>query len=250
MRKISGLKLVCTTALVILVATPAAAETVKEILAKVDANLTKVDDTTYDGELKLIRDGQTKKTLRFTAKLKGLTMQIVKFTAPGDVKGMTVLTTKQGHMYVYLPSYKRVRRVAAHVRNQGFMGTDISPEDMGAASLSVGWDAKLEGEDTENWVLAMKPNPGNETSYAKLRVTVFKKYGGVTKIEYFNAEGKMIKLQVRKEWKTFGPITLPTHFTVTDLRTSSKTELRFLACKVNSGIPESAFTKRAIMRAD
>ncbi len=231
----------------------ASADEVAEILAKVDATLTNVDDQKYEGDMQIIRDGKVAKTLKFNVMLKGLLMKIVRFTAPGDVRGMTVLTTAKGHMYVYLPSYKRVRRVASHVRNQGFMGSDISPEDMGVASLSVGWNGTLISgkEDTEDkWVLDLKPKPGNPTTYSKLRIEVLKQYGGVSKLQYFNAGGEVVKTQVRSEWKTFGPITLPTHFKVTDERTSSVTVLRFNDCKVNLGLSDRAFTKRAIMRAD
>ncbi len=226
------------------------AEDVDEILKKVDENLTKVEDQVYTGDIKVIRDGKTTKTLKFNVKLRGLVMKLVRFTAPGDVRGMTILTTEQGHMYVYLPSYKRVRRVAAHVRNQGFMGTDLSPEDMGTASLSEGWDARLESQDEEKWVLMMTPAKETETSYAALRVTVLKEYGGVSKLEYINSKGKVAKVQDRDEWKTFGPITLPTRFTVKDLTTGSTTVMTFSDCEVNTGIPTSSFTKRAIMRAD
>ncbi|MCP4674306.1 MAG: outer membrane lipoprotein-sorting protein [Deltaproteobacteria bacterium] len=231
----------------------ASADEVAEILAKVDATLTKVTDQRYSGEMEIMNDGKVTKTLKFNVMLKGLHMKIVRFTAPGDVRGMTVLTTAKGHMYVYLPSYKRVRRVASHVRNQGFMGSDISPEDMGAASLSVGWTGTLISgkEDTEDtWVLDLKPKSGNPTTYSKLRIEVLKKYGGVSKLEYFNAEGKVVKTQVRSEWKTYGPITLPTLFNVKDERSSSVTVLRFSGCKVNTGISDRAFTKRAIMRVD
>ncbi len=124
-----------------------AAGEVEDVLAKADSNLTDVKDQTYKAEIEVIRDGKIIKTLKFTAKIKGLTQKLVKFTAPGDVRGMSLLTTADGLMYVYLPSYKRVRRVAAHVRHQGFMGTDISPDEMAAGTLSEGWHAKIIRQD-------------------------------------------------------------------------------------------------------
>jgi len=224
--------------------------TVADILKKVDENLTKVEDQTYTGEIEVVRDGKTTKSMKFNVKLKGLRMKLVRFTAPGDVRGMTVLTTEQGHMYVYLPSYKRVRRVASHVRNQGFMGTDLSPEDMGTASLSEGWNPTLKSETEAEWILTLTPKKGTETSFSKIQATVLKKYGGVSELVYYNSQGKAIKRQNRKEWKTFGPITMPTFFIVQDLQTGSKTQMRFVDCKVNTGVSAKAFTKRAIMRAD
>jgi outer membrane lipoprotein-sorting protein len=227
-----------------------AAATAEEVVAIVDANLTKVQDQTYDAEIKLYANGKVTKSMTFTAKLKGLQMKLIRFTAPGDVRGMTVLNTADGSMYVYLPSYQRVRRMAAHVRNQGFMGTDLSAEDMGTAALSVGWNSKILSEDAESWVLDVTPKRGNETSYARLRVTVNKKQRGMSKVEYLNTEGKVIKTQERTEWKMFGPLSMPTLFTVKDHTTGSITEMRFFKCTVNQGIPDDAFTKRAILRAD
>lgn len=244
------LSLIALTAVAILIPHTSFGTSVTDILKKVDENLVKVEDQQYKGEIQVVRDGKTTKTLEFDVKLKGLQMKLVKFTAPGDVRGMTVLTTEQGHMYVYLPSYKRVRRVASHVRNQGFMGTDFSPEDMGTASLSEGWDATLQSEDKEKWVLQLTPKSGTETTFSKIQATVLKKYGGVSELIYYNSQGKAIKKQSRDEWKTFGPITMPTFFTAHDLRTGSKTLMRFRDCKVNTGVSAKAFTKRAIMRAD
>ena len=227
-----------------------AAGEVEDVLAKADSNLTAVKDQTYKAELEVVRDGKIIKTLKFTVKLKGLTMKVVKFTAPGDVRGMSLLTTADGFMYVYLPSYKRVRRVAAHVRHQGFMGTDISPDEMAAAALSEGWNARIISQDDKEWVLELKPRAGNETTYSKQIVTVSKEHEGVERVESYNSEGKLAKTQVRTEWKSFGVIHIPTIFTYIDNRTGSKTILRFLDCEVNKDIPDSAFTKRALMRGD
>jgi outer membrane lipoprotein-sorting protein len=227
-----------------------AAATAQEVVAIVDANLTKVQDQTYDAEIKVYSNGKVTKSMNFTAKLKGLQMKLIRFTAPGDVRGMTLLNTADGNMYVYLPSYQRVRRMAAHVRNQGFMGTDLSAEDMGSAALSVGWTSKILSEDAESWVLDVTPKKGNETTFARLKVTVNKKYRGISKMEFLNAEGKALKTQERTEWKTFGPLSMPTLFTVKDNVTGSMTEMRFFKCTVNQGIPDEAFTKRAILRAD
>ena len=227
-----------------------AAGEVEDVLAKADSNLTDVKDQTYKAELEVIRDGKIIKTLKFTAKLKGVTQKLVKFTAPGDVRGMSLLTTADGLMYVYLPSYKRVRRGAAHVRHQGFMGTDISPDEMASGAISDGWNAKIVSQNDKVWVLELKPKAGNETSYSRQIVTVSKEHEGVEKVESYNSEGKLVKSQVRTEWKSFGVIYIPTVFTYTDNRTGSKTIIRFLGCEVNKGIPDSAFTKRALMRGD
>lgn len=239
--------LVAAVAVSALVSTPALAETAEEVLAIVDETLTSVEDQKYDGHVEVFRDGKSIKDFTFTAKLKGLTAKVMRFTS-GDAKGMVVLTTAQGAMYAYLPSYQKVRRVASHVNNQGFMGTDISPEDVGAASLSVGWNAKLTKEDKASWYLTLTPKPGKEHSYAKLKITVSKEYRGLSRLEAYDPNGKLIKTQDRSVWKKFGPTYVPTKFVIKNHQTGSKTVMTFTDCKVNQGIPDSAFTKRAIQR--
>jgi len=224
------------------------AETVEEILAKADETLTKVKDLTYKADLKVVRGGKVTKTIKFVAKLKGLKKRLVKFTAPGDVRGMSILTTEDGLMYVYMPAYKRVRRVASHVENQGFMGSDISPDEFASAAWSINWKGKLKRETEKKWVVVLKPKRGYETNYSKQIIHVDKSFGGVIKVESFNKKGKLVKTQLRREVKSFGPIKMPTKFTYKDELTGSKTILTFHSCKVNQGIPDSAFSKRALMR--
>jgi len=223
---------------------------VEDILTKIDAVLTKVKDQTYEAKLEVLRDGKVTKTLEFTVKLKGLFQKMVKFTAPGDVRDMAVVTTADGLMYVYMPSYKRVRRVAAHVRNQGFMGTDVTPEEMAITTMSVGWKAKILKQDSLVWVLELKPDEGNESLYSKLVVTVSKEHEGVEKIDSYDSAGKLVRSQIRTEWKNFGAVSIPSVMTFQDHRTGSETVMRFLNCKVNQGIPDSAFTTRALTRGE
>ena len=207
----------------LVVCPPATADEVDDILARVDANLTMVRDQTYDGEIEVIRGGEVVKRMEFEVKLKGLDKKLVKFTAPGDVRGMAVLTTEDGLMYVYMPAYRRVRRVASHVRNQGFMGTDFSPEEMSNAALSKGWQGEIIEDNEDDWVLMLVPKPGYETSYAKMRVTVLKSVYAAVKLESFDEHGELIKTQTRSEWKALGQITLPTLYTVEDHRTGLRT---------------------------
>ena len=83
-----------------------------------------------------------------------------------------------------------------------------------------------------------------------MRIEVLKKKEGVSRIDYFSEEGKLVKTQIRDEWKEYGPISVPTRFTVEDHRTGSKTVLRLQSCKVNNQIPDSAFKKQALVRGD
>ncbi|MBN2530865.1 MAG: outer membrane lipoprotein-sorting protein [Deltaproteobacteria bacterium] len=225
-----------------------------DVLNLVDRNLLKMEDSTYTVELEVIRSKKVIKTMTFKVILKGLNKKHITFLAPGDLAGTAIVTTEDKVTYVYMPSYKKVRRVASHVNNQGFMGTDVSGEELGTAALSKGWNGVILKETENSWVLNLSPEKNTETTYAKMIVTVSKRYEGVERIESYNQDGKKVKTQVREEWKTFKDksgataVTMPTKFTYTDHLTGSQTRMTFLGCKVNQNIPDSLFTRRALMR--
>ena len=225
-----------------------------EVLALVDENLMKVEDSTYRVELSVVRSEKVIKTMQFKVILKGLFKKHITFVAPGDLAGTAIVTTNDQVTYVYMPAYGKVRRVASHVNNQGFMGTDISGEELGTAALSRGWNASITKENESEWVLKLVPEKNNESTYAKMVVTVSKKYGGVERIDSYNADGKKVKTQVRSKWETFKDkkgtvsVTMPTYYVITDHLTGSKTLMKFLDCEVNQNVPDSIFTRRSLMR--
>ena len=228
--------------------------TAEEVLSLVDDNLLKLEDSTYRADVSVVRSNKVVKTMKFEAILKGLFKKRIKFTAPGDIAGIAIVTTEENVTYVYMPAYGKVRRVASHVHNQGFMGTDISGEEIGSAALSRGWKGTILKENDSSWILKLLPDKDNETTYSKMIVSVSKKYGGVDKIDSYNADGKKVKTQLRSEWQTFTDkkrnlsVTMPTVYKYIDHLSGSKTILTFRDCKVNQNVPDSIFTRRALMR--
>ena len=224
-------------------------ESAAQILEIVDANLTKVKDQTYNARIQVMQNGKVTKRMELVMKMKGKRQSLGPFTAPGDVRGMTILTTADGAMYVYLPSFKRVRRIASHVRNQGFLGTDFTPEELSTTAFTEWWVPTLSSEDEKYWVLDLSPKPETDTVYSRLKLWVSKKYRGAEKIESYGNDGKLKKTQLRGEWKDFGELLVPTKITAINHQTGSSTQVTLVDCKVNQGIPDSVFTKRSVLRS-
>ena len=79
-----------------------------------------------DGEFEsklFIRDpsGQSRE-IDFTTYQKVPDKRLVRFSAPGDFKGMGVLVENKDVMYVFLPGFQKVRRVGTHVKNADLHG--------------------------------------------------------------------------------------------------------------------------------
>ena len=102
----------------------------ERILRLADETMTRAQDQYFIQDLITHEPGKEPRKIKMKAQIKGTKWRRVEFLEPGDVKGMKVLVRSVNQMYVYLPAYRKVRRVASHVRSQGFMGTAFGFDDM------------------------------------------------------------------------------------------------------------------------
>src|SRR5512140_1092897 len=92
----------------------------------------------YAGELTVVnKDGKVRKKgwKSFREGYAGDAMNLIRFVDPPEVKGVGFLSlAKPGgqnpDQWLYLPSMKRERRIAAQDRDSSFVGTDFNYEDM------------------------------------------------------------------------------------------------------------------------
>ncbi|MCD4678217.1 MAG: outer membrane lipoprotein-sorting protein, partial [Desulfobacula sp.] len=61
---------------------------------------------------------------------KGNDMRLFRFTSPASQAGIAFLSLANDVMYIYMPAFGKERRIASHVKNQKFAGTDFSYDDM------------------------------------------------------------------------------------------------------------------------
>jgi outer membrane lipoprotein-sorting protein len=238
----------------LLLATPAFAAdpTGDEILKKLDYSVTCFKDGTFEAKLRVLQSDGNAREYGFTTFQKNPDKRLVRFTSPGDVKGMGVLIESAETMYVFLPGFQRIRRMGTHIRNQTFMGSDFGFDDMAAISFAIDWNAKLAGQDAGTWQLELTPKPKVETEYAKLLVWVNKDHGTLNKIEYYDSSGKKLKTQTRGDYKQDSPEHWqPGRVSITDHRKNDhQSEIIFSSSKLNTGLGDDLFTQRSLIRGN
>lgn len=180
---------------------------------------------------------------------KGREKRLIRFKS-GEMKGMSILTEENDRMYVYLPGYKRVRRIAAHNMNQSFVGSDYSNNDMAACDYSRDYDAVITREDGKFWWLTLTPKAGKKLDYAKLVMKISKDVFRMWETEYYNNKGELLKVFSIEEPKDFGTnVTWPGQVQMRDARTGHKTILTIHTFKVDQGLKDSMFTQRYLQWA-
>ena len=218
------------------------------ILAAVDKRASQFQDQSYEAAMEIYKGGKKRKTLRFSSTMKGLDKQLIVFTAPGDVAGMKVLMQDADTLYVYSPEFKKVRRIAAHLQNQGFLGSDFTYEDMVQTMLSPTFNATFKGKSGSLTTLELTPKPGKHSSYAKLEVVIDAKKGGVTHIRYFDGSGHQVREQIREGWTKVHGMPFPTRITMKNLKTGDYTVVSLSHVRVDQGVSDELFSRRTLMR--
>jgi outer membrane lipoprotein-sorting protein len=228
--------------------TAAAMVDANKILAEIDRRAAAFEDQQYTATMTIIKGGDTKQTLTFDMAMKGLDKQFITFTAPGDVAGMKVLMQDADTLYVYMPEFKKVRRVASHVQNQGFLGSQFTYEDMTQVGLSRLFDASLVGKEGSETTLTLTPKEGVTSTYARIDIVIDGTKGGVTKLRYYDGAGNHVRQQDRDEWKKIEGQLVPTRITMTDLKSKDSTVIELGDVKVNQGIADDLFSRRMLLR--
>lgn len=228
-----------------------------EIIKLVDKAQGDFKDLTTDSKLVVMEPGATSgREYRFVTISKGNEKRLVRFLEPGDVKGMGMLIEGRDTMYALLPAFgNRIRRLGTHVKNQGFMGSDVSTEDMAGGTLADVYDVKVvSGSENggKEWKLELTVKPGKEAEFPRRFMWVQKDINQITRFEDFDAKGTNVRSSWRSDYrKDEGPANHYTPFLlriVDHRRNDHVTEIRMLSAKVNQNVPDDTFTQRALVR--
>ena len=218
----------------------------QKILERVDQVTNQYKDQIMQVTYTITDVDGSKKSYDLTTYQLGDEQRLIRFHS-GEIKGMSMLIENRNNMYVYLPGYKKVRRIAAHNMNQSFAGSDMSNDDMSNVSWSKAWNAVYEKEDENYYYIKLTQKPGENKAYAWVRMKAGKKDGFQWGAEYYNAAGEMVKKAEMQNLKTYpGGGLLHEAITYTDPRTGHSTLIFVHDLKVNQGLKQSMFTTREL----
>ena len=214
--------------------------------------LTKMDDVMYSpkdmqGKTKIVltdKNGK-QKTREATILQKGTDKRIFRFTAPASQAGIAFLSLPNDVMYLYLPSFGKERRIASHVKNQKFAGTDFSYDDMEAKPYSEKYTPKLLETQDSTYVLELTPKPDIKSEYSKVIVKVHKTNYYPTYMEYFDKGNKKIKVATYK-FKKIGNYWNTKEIEMTDLKKKHKTKMLSSEVIYDQGLSDDEFTVRKL----
>lgn len=180
--------------------------------------------------------------------------EVVKFTAPADIKGSGFLsiTLPDGskESMIYLPALDRTRRIAGGQKQEAFFGSDFSYEDITdlQKGTSKNYDSKLLKVDSGPvYVVQSTPKPGADTVYDKLVLEVPEATLIPTRIEFYR-NGALLKVMTISKTVEVDGYTLPSDFQMKTEASGSTTTIQESDFVVEKTIPDEVFTERFLRR--
>jgi len=217
-----------------------AQEDAVKILSKMDNTILAVKDKVADIEMEMVNlnngKGNVKKALMMQ---KGATKKIFRYTYPESDKGIATLTLPN-EVYLYLPMFKKPKKITNMAQGNAFNKTDFSLSDATLIPYAKNFTPKIMESGELTYVLDLNPKHEIE-GYSRLIVTINKKHFYPEKIVFFDKKSKKVKEAVYK-YKKINNYWLADVVTMTNLKKNHKTTIKMTNVKVNQGLKDEDFT--------
>tara|TARA_Y100000294_G_C8502129_1_gene315276 strand:+ start:115 stop:867 length:753 start_codon:yes stop_codon:yes gene_type:complete len=198
--------------------------------------------------------GKTRTSTILSKSINNSSKQILWFLNPADDKGVAFLKIehddKADEMRMWLPAFKKVRRISSSKKGDSFMGSDLSYEDMTSRALDENNYKRLENDmidGKECFVLEVVPNAEIKSTYSKHITWVEKETLIAIKEESYDLGGSL-----RKKKKFFfdsnSGYDVINEIFVEDIQKNHTTKLTMDDIKVDSGLDESLFQEKNLKR--
>jgi outer membrane lipoprotein-sorting protein len=234
----------------------------KEIMEKVDQR-DEGEDQVSRSVQQLINDRGQKRlrdSIRIKKNYKGKNgfdaKTIIFMKSPPQVKGTAVLMwsylkkDKDDDQWLYLPALRKVRRLSASDKEDSFMGTDFTYDDMGDRKVKEDRHRLLKSEVLKGkdcYVVVSVPKDKGYM-YSKKVSWIVKGKWLPLKVEFYDRKKRRLKTQTFSRWKkikavwTVGKIEMSNHLT------GHRTILDTKQVKVNVGVPDATFKERTLKK--
>lgn len=180
----------------------------------------------------------------------GIERKLMFFLAPSDVRNTSFLSFsyedgRGDDQYIYLPALKRVKRIASDSKNDSFMGSDFTYDDMGTRHPDLDTHTYLRTETIDGYsVLVIESVPKDTAEYMRtLSWVVEGEWFGLKK-EFYLPNGKLGKTLTIDTFSQIDDIWVITDMTMRNLEKNTSTRIQMEDVSFDLEIEDSFFSER------
>ena len=225
-----------------------------EIAKMVDEKPSPMDMSSKTKMILTNKKGKSRSNAMMSKSVDGNKKQIIWFLEPKDDKGVAFLKiehdNKDDEMRMWLPAFKKVRRISSKKKGDAFMGSDLSYEDLSSRELDENQynrldDGTVNGKDC--YVLEILPKAQAKSAYTKHISWIDKLTLMGVKEESYDKRGKL-KKKKEYEFQNMKGYHVMKRVYVEDVQKNHSTEVTFSEIEVDSGIRENLFQEKNLKR--
>lgn len=183
------------------------------------------------------------------------------FYQPSDVRNVSLLVAtypesdgKADDQWMYLPAFRRTRRIGSNDKRGAFMGSEFNYSDLDKIRLSD-YQSTLVGEEEvlgrPAWKIERHPRSQdviNKTGYHSVTVWVDKERDIILQQEYYDAKNVKFKVQQAAEVEEVQGIWTITKAVMSNLEDGKSSAMIFKDIVYNIDISDSQFAMNALRR--
>jgi len=183
---------------------------------------------------------------------------LIRFTYPNDIRNTAFLVWEhpgaEDERFLYLPALGRVRRIAGEEKQESFVGSDLSYEDIGGrdiadytysfAAENATWSAP-DGSKHPAWSLESRARDA-DAEFPRSVSLVLKDRFIVVQADIYNRRNERAKRFEVRKLEQVDEFWTVLDLTMANERDRTRTELTTSSIRYNVGLKEEDFSRRSL----
>jgi len=212
-----------------------------DLLKKMDKTVFGVKDKTTQIKMVMVNQKTGKEKVKKAMMWqKGADMKLFRYTFPKSDSGIATLSLPNNEIYMYLPMFKKPKKITNLAESNAFNKSDFSVKDMASKPYAEQFTGKLLSTNDTAYVVDLTPK-SDDISYSHLIVYIDKTNFYPTQFDFYDSKNQMVKKSTYHYVKISG-YWVANIAAMENLKKKSKTTIYMSDIKLNQGLKDELFT--------
>jgi len=198
---------------------------------------------------------RVRKIKQFTKDMGTVEKSIMFFLTPADVKNTSFMnwtydSNKADDQWIYLPALKKTKRISSDSKSDYFMGSDFTYDDLGDRKIDADTHKLLKTEtmNGKSCYVVESVSKDKDYMYSKTKTWIDKSNFVGVKKEFYDEDGDLLKILTIKKVQKISEFWVITSSEMKNVQKSHRTTMALNNIQINTGVSDSKFTERIMMR--
>jgi len=212
-----------------------------ELLKKLDKTIFTIKDKTTNIKMVMVNQKtQKEKVKKAVMWQKGADMKLFRYTFPESDSGIATLSLPNDEIYMYLPLFKKPKKITNLAESNAFNKSDFSVKDMATKPYIETFTGKLLSTNDTAHVVDLTPK-SDDISFSHIVVYINKTHFYPSRFDFYDNKNQLVKIATYQYIKISG-YWVSNIAAMENLKKKSKTTIYMSGIKINQGLKDELFT--------